>query len=471
MKKMYCLVVTDDFSRFSWVFFLATKDETSGILKAFITRIENQINHKVKIIRCDNGTEFKNKELNQFCEMKGIKREFSVARTPQQNRVAERKNKTLIEAARTMLADSKLPTTFWAEAVNTACYVQNRVLVIKPHNKTPYELFNGRPPTIRFMRPFGCPVTILNTLDHLGKFDGKADEGFFVGYSVNSKAFRVFNNRTRIVEETLHITFLENKPNVAGSGPKWLFDIDTLTMSMNYKPVTAGNQANGNAGFQDDNDAGKSEKKAVPDHDYILLPLMTSQGSKDAENEVNEEPANEGDKNDQTLRGESKRLIVQERTAKINTNSTNSVTAASSSVNAAQPMNVTSLPDDPLMPELEDIGIFEDAYGDQDVGAEADFNNLDSTMIVSPIPTTRIHKDHLVSQIIGDLQSAPQTRRMTKQFEEHALIGPVHIQRRTNHKDFQNCLFACFLSQVEPKKVIQALADPSWIEAMQDELL
>ncbi|GJX17895.1 putative ribonuclease H-like domain-containing protein [Tanacetum coccineum] len=121
--KIYCLVVTDDYSRFSWVFFLATKDETSRILKTFITGIENQINHKVKIIICDNGTEFKNNDMNQFNEMKGIKREFSVARTPQQNGVAERKNRTLIEAARTMLADSLLPTTFWAEAVNTACYV------------------------------------------------------------------------------------------------------------------------------------------------------------------------------------------------------------------------------------------------------------------------------------------------------------------------------------------------------------
>ncbi|GJT22370.1 putative ribonuclease H-like domain-containing protein [Tanacetum coccineum] len=118
--KTYCLVVTDDFSRFSWVFFLATKDETSGILKTFITGIENQINHKVKIIRCDNGTEFKNNDMNQFCGMKGIKREFSVARTPQQNSkqkwLTERKNKTLIEAARIMLANSLLPTTFWAEA-------------------------------------------------------------------------------------------------------------------------------------------------------------------------------------------------------------------------------------------------------------------------------------------------------------------------------------------------------------------
>ncbi|GJU85354.1 retrovirus-related pol polyprotein from transposon TNT 1-94 [Tanacetum coccineum] len=185
MKKMYCLVVTDDYNRFSLVFFLDTKDEN---------RVENLIDQRVKVIRCDNGTEFKNKEMNQFCERKGIKREFSVARTPQQNRVAERKNRTLIEAARRMLADSKLPTTFWAEAVNTACYVQNRVLVTKPHNKTPYELFLGRKPALGFMIPFRCPVTILNTIDHLGKFNGKADEGFFVGYSLNSKAFRVFNS-------------------------------------------------------------------------------------------------------------------------------------------------------------------------------------------------------------------------------------------------------------------------------------
>nr|GFA68163.1 retrovirus-related Pol polyprotein from transposon TNT 1-94 [Tanacetum cinerariifolium] len=121
------------------------------------------------------------------------------------------------------------------------------VLVTKPHNKTPYELLLGRIPSIGFMRPFGCPVTILNTLDPLGKFDGKADEGFLVGYSVNSKAFRVFNSRTRIVQETLHINFLENKPNIAGIGPKWLFDIDTLTKSMNYQPVVAGNQPNNNA--------------------------------------------------------------------------------------------------------------------------------------------------------------------------------------------------------------------------------
>nr|GEV87473.1 hypothetical protein [Tanacetum cinerariifolium] len=152
----YCLVVTDDFSRFTWTFFLKTKDETSGILRNFITEIENLKELKVEIIRCDNGGKFRNKEMNDFCSRKGIKREFSNARTPQQNRVAEKRNKTLIEAARTIWADAKLPITFWAEAVNTACYVQNTVLVNKSQNKTPYKLFNGRTHAIGFLKPFGC---------------------------------------------------------------------------------------------------------------------------------------------------------------------------------------------------------------------------------------------------------------------------------------------------------------------------
>nr|GEW95600.1 retrovirus-related Pol polyprotein from transposon TNT 1-94 [Tanacetum cinerariifolium] len=175
--KWYCLVLTDDFSRFTWTFFLQTKDETSDILRNFITKIENLKDVKVKIIRCDNGGEFRNKEMNDFCLMKGIKKEFSNAKTPQQNEVAERRNRTLIEAAITMLADAMLPVTFWAEAVNTACYVQNRVLVNKSQTKTSNDLFNGRTHAIEFLKPFGCHVMILNTLHYLGKFDAKGDEG------------------------------------------------------------------------------------------------------------------------------------------------------------------------------------------------------------------------------------------------------------------------------------------------------
>ena len=125
------------------------------------------------------------------------------------------------------------------------------------------------------MRLFGCPVTILNTLDHLGKFDGKSDEGFLIGYSVNSKSFRVFNCRTIIVEETLHINFLENKPNEAGRGPDWLFDIDALTKTMNYQPVSAGNQSNHNAGTKDSMNEGKNGRKDQSKQRYMMIPILS----------------------------------------------------------------------------------------------------------------------------------------------------------------------------------------------------
>nr|GEV85183.1 hypothetical protein [Tanacetum cinerariifolium] len=248
-----------------------TSDETSGILRNFITEIENLKYHKVKIIRCDNRGEFKNREMDEFCTIKGIKREFSNARTPQQNGVAERRNRTLIKAARTMLADAKLPVTFWAKAVNTACYVQNRVLVNKSENKTPYELFNSRTPVIGFLKPFRCHIMILNTLDHLGKFDAKGDEGYFIGYSMSSKSFRVFNKRTKRVEENLHVDFLENKLIKKGAGPNWLFDIDTLTNSINYVPMlVAGTSSTNFSGTKDA--ASQDVKKYVSSLRYIALP-------------------------------------------------------------------------------------------------------------------------------------------------------------------------------------------------------
>ncbi|GJY29170.1 putative ribonuclease H-like domain-containing protein [Tanacetum coccineum] len=325
---------------------------------------------------------------------------------------AERKNRTLIEAARTMLANSKLPTTFWAEAVNTACYVQNRVLVTKPHNKTPYELFQGRKPSLSFMRPFGCPVTILNTIDHLAKFDGKADEGFFVGYSINSKAFRVFNNRTRIVEENMHVQFSENTPNIAGSTKAC-------------------------------DDAGKASMETVPRKDYILLPLWAadpsfSQSSKSSPDDGSKPSSDDEKKVDEDLRKDSESI---NQLKDDNVNSTNNVNVASTNkVNAVGGKTSIKLPDDLNMPALEDIVYSDD---DEDDGVEADMNNSDTTIQVSPITTTRIHKDPPLNQVIGDLNSAAQTRRMTKNLEEHE----------------------------EPKKVIHALKDPSCIDVMHEELL
>nr|GEU31082.1 putative ribonuclease H-like domain-containing protein [Tanacetum cinerariifolium] len=265
MKKMYCLVVTDDFSKFTWVFFLATKDETSEILKKFITSIENLIDLRVKVIRSDNEIEFKNRVINQFYEMK------------------------------------------------------------------------GRKPALSFMKPFGCPVTILNIVDHLGKFNGNANEGFFIGYSTNSKAFRVFNSRTRIVEENMYVKFSENTPNIVGSGPNWLFNIDALTKSMNYKPVVAGNQSNGSA--------CKARVKTVPNKDYILLSLWTqdplfSSSSKDSPGDGFKPPREEEKKRTEDLGNEDNEILSTEdprvnQKEDANINSTNHINTVSPIDNAA----------------------------------------------------------------------------------------------------------------------------------------
>nr|GEW37653.1 ribonuclease H-like domain-containing protein [Tanacetum cinerariifolium] len=283
-KKSYCLVITDDFSRFTWVFFLATKDETSPILKTFITGLENQLSFKVKVIRSDNRNEFKNYDLNQLCELKGIKSEFSVPRTPQQNGIAERKNMTLIKAARTMLNN-----------------------------------------------------------DGDAAFDGKE-------HYVDTK-----------------------------------------------KPESVVN---------------------------------VSPSSRDRDLSAEFEDCSE--------------------------NSSNEVNAARSIVLTAGPTHgkssfkdASQLPENLDMLEMEDI-----TYSDHEtIGAEADFNNLETSIIASPIATTRTHKDHPISQLIGDLSSTTQTRSMTKVIKDQGGLSHIFSD------DFHTCMFACFLSQEEPKRKVWILVD------------
>nr|GEX89831.1 putative ribonuclease H-like domain-containing protein [Tanacetum cinerariifolium] len=326
-----------------------------------------------------------------------------------------------------------------------------RVLVTKPHNKTPYELLLGRTHSIIFMRPFGCPVTILNTLDPLGKFDGKANEGFLVGYSVSSKAFRVFNSRTRIVQETLHINFLENQPNVAGSGPTWLFDIDTLTQSMNYQPLVAGNQPNSSTSIQEHFDAAPQNTDAD-----------TTFEVKELESEVYVSPSSSAktkkhdDKTKREAKGKSPVKLsmrvrnLSEEFEDFSSNNTNGINAASTPVTTVEPNSTNSTntfnasgpsnnavssnfefggkssfvdpsqyPDDPNSPALEDIAYSDD---EEDVGAEADFSNLETT---------------------------PQTKSMTRMVKDQGGLTQI------NDEDFHTCMFACFVSQEQPKRVHQ----------------
>ncbi|GJW79963.1 retrovirus-related pol polyprotein from transposon TNT 1-94 [Tanacetum coccineum] len=337
----YCLVITDDCTRFSWVFFLASKDETSGILQTFIRQIENQLSHRVKIIRSDNGTEFKNRDMLEFCGNKGIKQEYSNARTPQQNGVAKRMNRTLIEAARTMLADSLLPTTFWAEAVSTACYIFNRIL-----------------------------------FSMLASFDGNSDEGFLV-----------------------------DKPNVKGVGYRWMFDIDYLTDSMNYIPVSLENQANPHAGTSE-----KTNNAAVKIPEKVDSRTSSTKSKKE------------------------KILTDPQQEEKVSSTDT--------------------LEDNPKIQafrrELEQIAL-------KHLGTVPE-NNSTSTPSVNTGSQT--------------VNTAVQTRsKVQNKSGAHALLSHIQKQQRNNHKDQQHCLFACFLSQEEPKKIAEALQDDSWVQAMQEELL
>ncbi|GJT49129.1 putative ribonuclease H-like domain-containing protein [Tanacetum coccineum] len=278
--------------------------------------------------------------MSEVVKIKGIRRKFSVARTPQQNGVAERRNRTLIEVARTMLADSKLPTTFWVEAVNTACYVHNRVLVVKPQNKTLYELFRGRTPAL-------------------------------------------------------------------SDGPKWQFDIDVLTKLMNYVPVVVGKNSND---FVDGSLFDSSSNNARDDE-----PQPSSDaGKKDDEGGVDDQEGPKNNTQDVNTAGPS-----------INTGSLN--------INTVGP-TVTTAP-------LE--ATHADFFGDE---TKLDMSNITITYPVPSTPNIRIHKDHSLDHVIGDVQSGVQTRRMAKTTNEQGFI-------------------------IEPKKVIQALTDPSCIESMQEELL
>lgn len=190
--KFYAFVIVDNFSRYTWVLFLRTKDEAFKEFEKLIKNLETKYSLNLIRIRSDHGTEFQ-KDFITFCNQKGISNEFSAPRTPQQNGVVERKNRTLQETARTLIQESKLPKKFWTEAVNTACYVLNRVLIRLIILKTPYELLNNRLPNISYFKVFGSKCFILNTNGNLGKFDARSYEGILIGYSQNSRAYRIYN--------------------------------------------------------------------------------------------------------------------------------------------------------------------------------------------------------------------------------------------------------------------------------------
>nr|GEW72519.1 hypothetical protein [Tanacetum cinerariifolium] len=383
--KYYCLVITDDYSRFCWVFFLAHKDETYHILKDFINLVENQLNKKVKAIRCDNGIEFKNEHMIELCGSKGIKRNYSNPRTLQQNGVAERKNKTLIEAARTMLADSN------------------------------------------HFKPFGCHVTILYTSDHLDKFDGKADEGYIVGYSASNKAYR-------------------------GLGHEWYFDLDYLTDSLGYKHVSANQPAGtqgattNSAGTQDANSDSDCDEQVIIVPSYPSLNIQQSKPKDTSGDKVDDSPLQSTDE------------IFQKELASATPVPPGCIPVPTGKVPVPTgglpvPTGSIPVPAAAIMVLSDDVSVHTSSSNDSMFDGE---------------PTTRFP----CPSNLGNHDPSPGIFSSSSYDDEfdNALNNAASSMERDNHIDFQHCLLACFLSQVEPRSVAQALENPSWVDAMQEEM-
>ncbi|GJV20108.1 retrovirus-related pol polyprotein from transposon TNT 1-94 [Tanacetum coccineum] len=431
-----------------WAFWKCIPKEKASTRKG----LEKQLNHNVKIIRCDNGTEFKNYAMNELCAKKGIKREFSVARTPQQNGVAERKNRTLIEAARTMLADLLLPIPFWAEAVNTACYVLNRVLVTKPQNKTPYEL-------------------LIGTQDSYVAGSSGKDKGPTQEYIL----LPLQPHRTRILVKDV-VQVAQEKPSKHASPDKDIQDSEDAADKEEQNQMQDNEKD-----LQDELEiqAFKEEKRRIASQMKAAQATSTNQLNTDRPFVNTNRPFVSTDRSFVST-DRSNTLTVSTSTG-ANANGSSFVYLGGKILIDASTLPNADLPIDPNMPALEDASdtlpndeIFNGAYDDdEDVGAESNFNNMDNTIVVSPIPTLRIHKDHPKGQILGDHTSTVQTRGKIQKASsaQQALVSYIHKQNRTNHKDHQNYLFACFLSQEEPKTISQALKDESWVEAIQEELL
>jgi transposase InsO family protein len=422
----YILVLIDEVSRYTWLDFLKAKSEAAEVIIIFIKRIQILQDRKVKKLRSDNGTEFNNTILRSFLEDSGISHNFSAARTPQQNGVVERKNRTLIEAARSMMAYSDVPKYLWAEAIATACYTQNRTIINKRTGKTAYEMINCRKPNIKFLRIFGCRCFVLNDRENLEKFDKKADEGIFIGYSLTKRAYRVYNRRTRVILESTNVTFDEkvksgnletNLSTEPGSSSHikdthfedlfadlhdGVYDVPNLTKAI---LVT--------------NSDAEPESISIPSDGW-----MTESSSTPI---VEPETSTETVVQDLTLQQEQ----IQENTQDQHQQSSHEFIQALNPIPVTTDTSVSD--DESVTPAVEDEN---DAVNNQE---EIGF-----------LPTKRRWiKSHAPSGIIGSPSAKVQTRSATA----------------------NEALYSSFLSEIEPKKAADALEDHNWISAMQEELL
>nr|GEU87485.1 hypothetical protein [Tanacetum cinerariifolium] len=265
--KRYVLVIFDDYSRYTWTQFLRSKDETPEVLIDFLRLVQIGLQAQVRVVRSDKGTEFLNQSLRAYFAAEGIQHQTSVARTPEQNGIVERRNRTLVEAARTMLSTAKVPLFLWAEAIATTCFTQNRSLVIPRHDKTPYHIINDRKPSIKFFHIFGFVCYIVRDGENLDKMKEKCDECIFMRYSNQSRAYRVFNKRTRVIMEYIHVNF-DELPQMASDQNSSDPAPECLTMALEHVSLSPGRKCQENVSH------GDKTVTTLNELDFLFSPMF-----------------------------------------------------------------------------------------------------------------------------------------------------------------------------------------------------
>ncbi|KAJ9544634.1 hypothetical protein OSB04_024341 [Centaurea solstitialis] len=521
--RKYVLVIVDDFSRYTWVNFLRSKDGASDIIISFIRNVQVRLQLPIQVIRTDNGTEFKNRKIDSFLDSVGITHTFSAARTPQQNGVVERKNRTLVEAARTMLTFSKLPLHFWAEAVASTCFTQNRSLITKRFMKTPYELVYNRPPSIKFFRVFGCECYVKNDKVNLDKFSPKGDEGVFIGYAKDSPSYRVYNKKTRCVFESTNVDFEEgieedSTPTPVTPGISGVLASDQL----HGNPMTSSSPANkpssSNSNTCDLDELFEFFYKDSPAPANVALPIpavvqpaprvMVSatdisssnlQGTSSSSS-VSASPSSRV--SPAPAEGEPSRTFQQAPVGNVpspqsGASSTMSTTSqhqgiptpapqvAGPSTSTTQPAPQVAGPSTTTQPAPQVAGPSTSTTQTAPQAAGPSHVSTDTPAAPGPIvvqsqvpptvttlATTRREPEFYIDLRIEPLPppTLSHTTKWTRAHPLHQVIGSTSAPVKTRSATQNECLFAAFISRHEPSNVTEALDISDWVTAMQEEL-
>ncbi|KAK1585961.1 hypothetical protein QYE76_016661 [Lolium multiflorum] len=426
--KKHCLVIVDDYSRYTWVYFLKTKDETQQIFIDFATEVQRQHNLLIMAIRSDNGSEFKNYTLNDFLSDEGIRHQYSAAYTPQQNGVAERKNRTLMDMARSMMAEYKSRYNFWAEAISTACHSSNRLYLRKGLNKTPYEILTGNKPNISYFKVFGCKCFYKIKGVRLSKFAPKALEGIFVGYGAESHTYRIFDIASGIIIESCSVRFEENDGSQVGqvdvcAGDEIPQDAIVRMGVGFFRPIEGHGVASREELCSTTVEPSSSQHQQTP-----------SLEANDAPTQEQEEnpPSHEQDQGQDQPR-------IQD-----------------------QPFDICT------SPNIVQDQAHEDEHSQEIEEAQIEGQDGDPNDQVDQVTPPRPRK---IKEEIEARRLARRERQLERLEHTHdKVLGDVRAKVSTRRQlaNFSN--HHAYISLVEPKKVFEALEDSDWLEAMHEEL-